>query len=194
MRITEQRPARFSSDVDRQKNIDANWVVPAATVVVILGIIAIACPFFTTLVSTFTFGWIFIFAGSAQAIYAIQSRSAGQFIGKLLLSFLYLLAGFSVLENPLTSTLTLTSTLGIIIFTQGITQIILAFQPRYSAFTRWAMLASGIVGIVVGILVGSNVTAEATWLSGALIGTNLLFDGLWMLSLHSANQPITPTP
>ncbi|WP_341531020.1 DUF308 domain-containing protein [Nostoc sp. UHCC 0302] len=39
-------------------------------VMIVLGMIAIAFPFFASVTSVLVFGWIFVFAGIAQIIYA----------------------------------------------------------------------------------------------------------------------------
>ena len=134
------------------------------------------------------FGWVFIFAGIAQIVYAFQSRGAGQVVWKVILGFLYLLAGILVVANPLEGVLTFTLVLGITIFVQGIIQVSIAFQMRRIS-PNWAwMLVSGIIGIIFGIFVWSNFPFRAVWMIGILIGTNLLFDGVWMLTLHSGQR------
>ena len=134
------------------------------------------------------FGWVFIFAGIAQIVYAFQSRGAGQVVWKLILGFLYLLAGIVVVANPLEGVLAFTLVLGITIFVQGMIQVSIAFQMRRIS-PNWAwMLVSGIIGIIFGIFVWSNFPFRGVWLIGILIGTNLLFDGVWMLTLHSGQR------
>ncbi|MCY7272668.1 MAG: DUF308 domain-containing protein, partial [Phormidesmis sp. CAN_BIN44] len=77
---------------------------------------------------------------------------------------------------------------GVTIFMQGIIQVSIAFQMRRIA-PRWGwMLASGIIGIIFGIVIWSSLPYSAIWLIGTLIGVNLLFDGVWMLTLHSGQR------
>ncbi|MEH2287279.1 DUF308 domain-containing protein [Nostoc sp.] len=44
---------------------------------IVLGMIGIAFPFFAFVTSALVFGWIFVFAGIAQIIYAFESKGAG---------------------------------------------------------------------------------------------------------------------
>ncbi|MHC5855744.1 DUF308 domain-containing protein [Nostoc sp.] len=74
--------------------------VGIAILMIVLSIIAIAFPFFASVASTLMFGWIFIFAGITQIVYAFQSRGTGRVIGKLILGLLYLLSGILVVVNP----------------------------------------------------------------------------------------------
>lgn len=165
--------------------ISSTWIRVIAILMIVLGIIAIAFPFFSSITATIYFGWVFIFAGIAQIIYAFKLKDLGQFTWKLVLGLLYLLAGVFVVINPFEGVLTLTLALGITIFVQGIIQVSMAFQMRrISSHWGW-MLASGIIGIIFGILVWSSTPFTASWLIGTLIGVNLLADGVWMLTLHS---------
>lgn len=76
--------------------------------------------------------------------------------------------------------------LGITIFVQGIIQVAIAFQLRRLSSNWGWMLTSGIIGIIFGIVVWSNLPSSAIRLIGTLIGINLLLDGVWMLTLHSS--------
>lgn len=182
MRVTEAET--------REQTINPQWLTAIAIFMIILGIIAVIFPFFATITSTLAFGWIFIFAGIAQIIYAFQSKGAGRVAWKLILGLLYLLGGVSVLANPLQGALTFTLILGVTIFVQGIIQVSLAFQMRRVSPSWGWMLVSGIVGIIFGIFVWSSFPFSAVWLIGTWVGINLVFDGMWMLTLHSG-QPHT---
>ena len=82
MRVTER-------EIDEQV-VSSRWTTAIAVVTIVLGMIAIAFPFFASVASTLVLGWIFIFAGIAQIVYAFQSRGAGQVAWKLILGCLYL--------------------------------------------------------------------------------------------------------
>jgi uncharacterized membrane protein HdeD (DUF308 family) len=157
---------------------------------IILGMIAIIFPLFATITSTLVFGWIFIFAGIAQIVYAFQSRGAGQIAWKLILGLLYLLAGIFVLIDPLQGAFAFTLVLGVTIFVQGIIQVSLAFQMRRTSPNWVWMLVSGIAGIILGIFIWSSFPFSAAWLIGTWVGVNLFFDGVWMLTLHSGQSQI----
>jgi uncharacterized membrane protein HdeD (DUF308 family) len=180
MKVTEPR-------IDEQV-INSRWITPIAILMIVLGIIAITFPFFASVASTLVFGWVFIFAGIAQIVYAFQSRGAGQIAWKLFLGVLYLLAGTIVVVNPLEGVLAFTLVLGITIFVQGVIQVSMSFQMRRTSPNWVWVLVSGIIGIIFGIFVWSSFPFSAAWLIGTLIGVNILFDGVWMLTLHTGQQ------
>ncbi len=183
MKVTEPR-------IDEQVINSSRWITPIAILMIVLGIIAITFPFFASVASTLVFGWVFIFAGIAQIVYAFQSKGAGQIAWKLLLGVLYLLAGTIVVVNPLGGVLAFTLVLGITIFVQGVIQVSMSFQMRRTSPNWGWMLVSGIIGIIFGVFVWSNFPFYAPWLIGTWIGVNILFDGVWMLTLHAGQQRV----
>ncbi|PSB26283.1 HdeD family acid-resistance protein [Stenomitos frigidus] len=179
----------IESETDVQV-VGSGWLTPIAVLMIVLGIAAIVFPFIATVASTIVFGWIFMFAGIAQMVYAWQSKGAGQVAWKLILGALYLLAGIVVVARPLEGVLAFTLVLGFTIFVQGIIQVSIAFQMRRTSPNWCWMLVSGLVGIIFGIFVWSSFPFSAAWLIGTLIGVNLLFDGAWMLTLHSGQRSV----
>lgn len=169
----------------REQTINSGGLTAIAIVMIILGLIAATFPFFAGIASTLFFGWVFIFAGIAQIVYAFQSKRAGQVVWKLILGVMYVLAGILILANPLQGLLAFTLVLGITIFVQGIIQVSLAFQFRRISPNWGWVLVSGILGIILGIFIWSSFPASAPWLIGVWVGVNLLSDGIWMLTLHS---------
>ena len=65
---------------DRERTGGSGTGVVVGVLIVILGLIAIARPVYATIASTLVFGWLFIFAGIAQIVYAFGSRGAGQLV------------------------------------------------------------------------------------------------------------------
>ncbi len=184
---------KITTSATDEQAISSTWINVIAILMIVLGMVAIVFPFFSTITATIYLGWIFIFAGIAQIVYAVQLRNLGQFTGKLILGILYLLAGFFVLINPFEGVFVFTLALGISIFIQGIIQVSMAFQIRRLSSNWGWMLVSGIIGIIFGILVWSITPFAASWLIGTLIGVNILSDGVWMLTLPSgSSRPTLP--
>jgi len=172
---------------DDEQFVGSGRIKAIAILMIALGIFAITFPFFASITSALLFGWIFVFAGLAQSTYSFQSRGSGQ-VWKLILGLLYLISGIIVIANPFEGLVAFTLVIGITIVVQGMIQVAIAFRMRRVSPNWIWMLVSGLIGIIFGILVWSISSLSAAWLVGSLIGINLLFDGIWMLTLHTGQH------
>ncbi len=181
MRVTD-------TEISEQVQVNPAWGIGIGILMIVLGVIAIARPFFASIASALVFGWIFIIAGIFQSAYAFQSRSYGHIAWKLIIGVLYVLAGILIVANPLQGVLTLTLVLGITIFMQSAIQVVMAFRMRPSR--NWGLvLLSGIIGIILGIFIWSAWPFNADWIIGTWVGVNLFFDGIWILALSAEARP-----
>ena len=185
---SDQRDDLGVSHIVDESIAKSRWAIPLGLAMIVLGVYAIAFPLFIAITSTLFLGWVFLFAGIAQMIYAFQVKGVGHIIGKLVLGLLYFLSGIFVLINPMAGALTITLIMGVTIFLQGIVQVVMSLQARRVSSTWVWMLISGLIGIVLGIYIWNQLSSVTPWLIGTLVGVNLLFDGIWMLTLHSGRR------
>jgi uncharacterized membrane protein HdeD (DUF308 family) len=61
----------------------------------------------------------------------------------------------------------------------------MAFQLRPAPNWGWVLL-SGVSGIILRILIWNQWPFNAPWVVGLLVGTSLLFDGLWIIMFSLA--------
>jgi uncharacterized membrane protein HdeD (DUF308 family) len=80
--------------------------------------------------------------------------------------------------------LTLTILLAAYFAAQGIVTLVAAFKFSGTG-TMWMMILSGIVSLVLAWMIFSGFPGSATWLLGLLFGINLIFTGLYFLSMSS---------
>ncbi len=159
---------------------------------VILGLIAIFTPFFSTVVVETWIGLILASAGLGGLVYAIQSQQEDGFIWKLLLSLLYIGTGVLLFVYPLTGVLTLTLLVGSFLLTEGTFELILGFKLRPRQNWGW-VLADGLLTIAFGAIVWFQWPGDATWLLGTLVGASLLSTGISRIALyfsHTKNDHI----
>jgi len=152
---------------------------------IVLGAIAIARPFFAGIAVNFYLGWIFVIGGIIQVIYAVQTRDEGQFFWKLLIGILYFIAGLILLLYPLEGLLTLTWVVGVSVLISGFTQTVWAFVLRPEGDWRW-VLFRGLLAIALGIWVLADWPDDAPWLIGLLVGLNLISDGIGIATFSIA--------
>jgi uncharacterized membrane protein HdeD (DUF308 family) len=154
---------------------------------IIFGIAAILLPTVSTIVAETWIALILASSGVAKLIYAFQSRQDGGFIWKLLLSILYIATGVYLFTAPLSGILTLTLLLGSFLLTEGVFELILAFQIRPRKNWVW-VLTNGIVTLGLGGLVWAQWPTDAPWLIGTVLGASIISTGVSRLTL-SLNPP-----
>ncbi|QSJ17282.1 HdeD family acid-resistance protein [Nostoc sp. UHCC 0702] len=169
---------------DINKNINASLII--GVILTILGIIAIAQPFLSTIFAETWFATILLFSGFAKLVYATQTRDRGGFLWKLLLSALYIATGIMLFIYPQTGILTLTLLLGSFLLTEGIFELILAFRLRPQQNWTW-VLGDGIITLILGAMIWFQWPFNAPWVLGILVGVSIIFTGISrvMLSLNT---------
>ncbi len=165
------------------------WI---SVLLIALGIVAIAVPAVSTIVTETWIALILISAGATKLYYAFQTRQQEGFLWKLLLSGLYIATGIMLLVNPLSGVITLTLLLGSFLLTEGVFEIILAFRIRPQR--NWlSVLANGIVTLVLGIVIGFEWPGNAPWLLGVAIGASIISTGVSRLMLSLNPRAVADT-
>lgn len=181
--------SNVSSDIKKDINRSL-WVGIA---LIVLGIVAIALPVFSTIVVETWFALILASAGTAKVVHAFATREKGGFLWELLLGILYIATGIMLFVYPLTGVLTLTLLLGSFLIMEGTFEIVLAFRLRPQPY--WVgELINGIVTLILGGMIWFRWPFDAPSTIGILVGVSVLFSGISriMLSLNppaSTNQP-----
>jgi uncharacterized membrane protein HdeD (DUF308 family) len=179
-------------ETNRELRQSTAWAIALGVLLIVLGIIAIAAPFFASIATGLFFGWLLIIGGIFQAVYAFRhSRSDRSFAIKLLLSILAVIAGILLVVDPLAGVASLTLIIGIYFFIDGIFRVILAFQIKPEARWGW-MLTNGILMIILGILIWSQWPFSAVWVLGLLVGLGLLFSGIATVVFATAARASLP--
>lgn len=155
-------------------------------ILLILGILAIVVPFVATLAIAYMTGWLLLFAGVEQVIFAIQRSDEGGLPTKLLLGGIYLVAGGVLLRRPLTGVLTITTVVAVLLAVDGILEIMLGIRLRGTVATGW-LLTGGILSLVLGVLTLTTLPGSSQWLIGTFVGIRLLFKGIEHIRLYPYN-------
>lgn len=167
------------------------WFTVLGIALVVLGVVAIAFPFVTTIAAKIFLGWLFLIGGFVQVVHAFSTQRWSEFFLDLLLGLLYILAGAWLAFLPLTGIITLTIFLAAFFIAEGLLEIVMAL--RLSPRTGWVWpLISGIVAIAVGVLILTGLPSTATWAIGLLVGINLLASGLSYIFLAVPGRAHSP--
>lgn len=153
------------------------WSIALGALLVILGFVAIAMPFVSTLATELVIASVFFGSGMIQLIYAYRSRTdTKSLIFKLLLGAGYIGSSLLLLLYPLQGVLSLTLAVGSFILAEGALQTIMAVRMREESGWYWT-LGSGVFAIVFGLSIMLGWPADSAWILGLLVGLNLISDG-----------------
>jgi uncharacterized membrane protein HdeD (DUF308 family) len=170
------------------------WSILFGVLLLILGVIAIAFPFASSLAAAIWVGWLLLIGGAVLLAHAIRTRHESGFWLKLLWSIVYLVAGILLLASPATGVLTLTLVLAVLWIVEGATAIVLAFRLKPARPWGW-VLFDGIITALLGLLVWIGWPGNAPWLLGLFLGISLLATGISVLlfgwALRSGSLKVT---
>ncbi|MEG6509838.1 HdeD family acid-resistance protein [Methyloligella sp. 2.7D] len=165
-----------TSEVHVGVSENRTWFFIFGILLLILGVLAIAFPFITTIAAKIFLGWLFLIGGIVQIFHAFSSRGWSEFFLNLLMGILYLIAGAWLAFLPLSGIITLTIFLAVMFIVQGVIEIAMGFRMQPKSGWGW-MLFAGIVAAAVGILILAGLPSSATWAIGLLVGVNLIMTG-----------------
>jgi uncharacterized membrane protein HdeD (DUF308 family) len=154
-------------------------------IAIILGILAMMMPGLTGVSVVFFLGWIVLAAGIVRMIWAFQAASLGRGLLMFAIGLLTLLAGLSLLANPLLASGLLTIMLAVYFVLDGIGEITAGIKVRPAAGWGW-LLFGGIVSILLGLMIWRQFPLSGLWAVGILLGIKLFFIGLIMVTAGSA--------
>ncbi|MDQ2095888.1 HdeD family acid-resistance protein [Rhodalgimonas zhirmunskyi] len=147
------------------------------------GILALANPLAASLAVTTLVGFFFLLAGVIQAWAAFEGSAPGGRFWNGIWALLGVVAGVWLLANPLEGTVSLALMLGFVFLVTGVMRIALGLSMAGGGATRWMLVLSGVAGIVIGVLVFSDIAQAATQFLGLLLGIELLSQGIALILL-----------
>src|SRR5215469_2828027 len=106
------------------------WSILMGILTAALGVFLIAYPLATATIATVLLGWVLIFVGIAQFVFALHSQTVGNFFLKVLLGVLYGIIGIVLAFFPLSGVAALTVFIGTLLLVYGVVAIVAAFQLR----------------------------------------------------------------
>ena len=160
-------------------------MIVLGVLVAIGGVLALANPFAASLTVTTLVGIIFLVGGAGQLWLAVTHPAMPERFWTGLIGLIALIAGVSLIADPLGGLVTLTVLLGILLIVGGIGRLLLAYALRETRFF-WILLITGAAGILIGGLIFSNIAEAATSLLGLLLGIQLLVEGVALVILGIA--------
>ncbi|HTO54936.1 MAG TPA: HdeD family acid-resistance protein [Myxococcota bacterium] len=151
---------------------------------IVLGTVAISYAEIVTLASVVFFGALLAIGGVIEIAHAFRVRSTSGALLHVLAAVLSIVAGFLMMTEPLTGSLALTVLAAAYFLVSGAFRIAAALSVDLPH--RGLAVFGGIVSLVLGLLVWSEMPGSALWLIGTFLGIDLLFRGWWAVTLALA--------
>jgi uncharacterized membrane protein HdeD (DUF308 family) len=168
------------------------WSIFMGVITAVLGTFLIAYPLAAATITTLLIGWVLIFAGIAQFVFAFHSQTIGKFFLKVFSSVLYGIAGIALTFFPLAGVAFLTVLLGILILAYAGVETATAFQLRPLAGWGW-FLFNAAASLLMGILILAGWPSSSVWAIGTLVGVSVLMSGISRIMIAAKIRSVIGT-
>lgn len=173
--------------------LSKNWklLLAGGIISVVLGAIAIIIPPLASVGITILVGILLLVGAVGMVAEAISRGTTGHRIWSAILAVLYVIAGVWLLINPVEGTITLTVVLIVFFLVIGLFRLIAGIQGRSGGVPNagW-MIVNGVLSIAIAVLVLLDLPSSAAWAIGLLVGIQLLFDGMMLITTAMAGKKL----
>jgi uncharacterized membrane protein HdeD (DUF308 family) len=163
------------------------WLLALGIVQIIAGWIAIAVPVVASFAAVAIFGALLIVTAIFQLIHAFRVRSWPRSAWSGLGGVFYAIAGVLVAIYPVSGALALAVMIAVLLIADGALRIGFAMMMRPLPGWGW-LVAGGLGSVLVGVVLLIGWPATALWVTGLLLGINLIFTGSMHIALALASR------
>ena len=160
--------------------LSARWklLMFEGVALIVLGVLAIAAPFFATIAVEIYIGWVFLIAGIVGLVAMFHADDVAAFLWTLVTAALSLCLGVLLLYKPGAGAATLTIALTAFFVAEGVFQVVTSIAYRKALPDAWSwLLASGVCDLILVAIIVASWPLSAAWTLGLLAGVNLLTSG-----------------
>jgi|APFre7841882630_1041343.scaffolds.fasta_scaffold79337_2 aquaporin Z len=168
-------PGDFAESLELKKHW--GWMVAFGVLLSLAGFVALGSVLFATISTVLVVGIAMIVSGIGEIIHGFAMRSWKKFFFWIVIGILYVVAGYSVFQNPLLAAGVLTLLLGAGLVASGLVRSVLAFQLPLNS-PRVLVFFSGVLSLAVGALILAQLPGSSLWVIGTLLGVDLIFAGV----------------
>jgi uncharacterized membrane protein HdeD (DUF308 family) len=152
------------------------WYLFEGILLIAAGVLAIVYPVISSAAIVVLLGWLLIISGAAQGLSLLGARHVPHFWLQLISVILAVLVGFLFLRDPAQGMTTIALLLIVFFMMEGMSKVVFALTIR--PFPNWGwVLASGLVGILLSLILWASMPVSAAWLIALLLGINLISVG-----------------
>jgi uncharacterized membrane protein HdeD (DUF308 family) len=161
------------------------WLLVLGIVQIIAGAIAFAIPIVASFAAVAIFGAVLLVTATFQLVHAFKIGAWPRSAWYGLSGVLYAIAGLLVIAFPLGGALTLAVLLAILFIADGALRVVFAMT---AAVGRGWLVAAGCCNILVGVFLLIGWPYTALWITGLLLGVNLLITGAMNIAFASKTR------
>jgi uncharacterized membrane protein HdeD (DUF308 family) len=121
---------------------------------------------------------------------AISRGTTGHRIWSFIVAIIYVIAGVWLIVNPVSGTITLTWVLAIFFLMLGLFRILAGVAGRGTMPNSGWTIVNGFLAVIIAVMVLADLPSSAAWAIGLLVGIQLLFDGIMMISAGMAAKKL----
>ena len=159
---------------------NARLAVIVGILMLICGFLAIGSPFVAGMSVTVVVGVMLMIGGISECFLAFKAGAFGKGLLIFVVGALTVVAGFYLFKQPVAGLAAITLFLAAYFVVTGISELIGAFQIRPAE--GWgAMLFSGIITVLLGIMIWRQFPVSGAWAVGVLFGVRLIVSGLALI-------------
>lgn len=161
-------------------------------VLFVLGLAAILLPQFASLAITVVLGWLFLIGGIIGLWTTIMMRGMPGYWWSLASGIVTVLAGLLLIGWPISGVLSLTYILTAFLIADGVLTILFGIEHRRQMSQRWGwFVVNGVIDLVLAAIIIAGLPGSAAWMIGLIIGIDLLFGGISLISFALAARSAT---
>jgi uncharacterized membrane protein HdeD (DUF308 family) len=167
----------------------SGWSIAVGILMIVAGIIAVAKAELAGLFVVIVIGWMAIFNGVMQIVYAFSHEARHRWL-EAILGLIYIIAGTYLLMHPVGGLLALTLLIACFLLVYGIFALILAFRMRPAPGWGW-VLFDAFVTILLGLLIYIHWPGTSDFTIGTLFGISFIISGVSRLMVSLAVRRLT---
>jgi uncharacterized membrane protein HdeD (DUF308 family) len=159
-----------------------NWWQSAllGIVLVLAGLFVLRDATAATLVSAIVFGLALLCAGAAEIVQAFGAPHWSGTLWRLLVGALYAIGGGVLVADPLAASAVLTLAFAAALVASGAVRLFLAVKHWHRL--GWLLFASGLAGILGGLVIFLKWPLSGLWVLGLVVGVDLILHGIWWIT------------
>lgn len=152
------------------------WLFAIGIILLLLGCVGLGMEVMLTLVSMYFFAVLLMISGLSHFADAFKYKEWKGAVWQILITVLYLIAGFVVLYDPLLVSTMLTAVLGWLLIVIGAARVFMSFHLKGSRGWGWILFA-GVVSFILGLLILLQWPVSGLWVIGMFIAIDMIVTG-----------------